>query len=271
MVAGEATDRERSDNTMATQKPHPKATVAIGYARVSTDSQVKAGVSLEAQEAAIRAHCLARGLTLDRILIEPGVSAAKVPLKDRPEGGKLVAAIARGEVGVVVVMKLDRAFRNAIETLVAVEDWEKRSVALHLLDLGGMSVDTSTAMGKMFLTMLAGLAEMERNVTSERTCSALAHKKAIGELTGTAPLGMRAVPSARTKTTRDGQVRHVMILTEDPQEQAAFARIRDLDRSGLSLRQIAAVLTSEGYKPRGKEWQYKTISRVLARSEGVTA
>ena len=248
---------------MASKQPHSAEKIAYGYVRVSTDKQAKNGVSLEAQQAAIEAHCKARGLTLARMIVDPGISAAKVPLRDRPEGAELLAAIERGDVGVVIVWKIDRAFRNAVETLLAVEDWEDRGVALHLLDLGGMTVDTSTAMGKMFLTMLAGLAEMERNVTSERTVAALAHKKAQGELVGRAPFGMRAAPSGRIKVLQDGTRKPILVLAPDPQEQAALARIRELADLGLGPHRICLALDSEGFKPRGERWNFATVKKSM--------
>ena len=44
--------------------------------------------------------------------------------------------VTRGEVGHVVATKLDRLFRNASDALVHVEDWNRRGVALHILQLG---------------------------------------------------------------------------------------------------------------------------------------
>jgi len=108
--------------------------------------------------------------------------------------------------------------------------------------------------------LVACFAEYERAVIRSRTKAALQIKKQRGELTGSAPLGMRAVKRG-----------DVMILAEDPAETAAFARIRELDRSGKSLRQICAVLETEGYKPRGSRWHPTTVSRALQRSEEVMA
>lgn len=241
-------------------------TTAWGYVRVSTSIQVRAGSSLDAQQRAIEAHCEMKGLTLARVIVEPGVSAAKTPLGKRPGGGELIAAIERGEVGVVVIYKLDRAFRNTIETLLAAEDWAKRGVAMHLLDFGGMAVDTGNAFGKFFLTTMAGVAEMERNLTAERVSDTLAHKIAQGELVGSTRLGHTAVLSGRERTMRDGTTKPIKILAPNAKEQAAMARAQAL-AGDHTLREIAAILTDEGFSPRGKYWHPQTISRMIAAKE----
>ena len=55
--------------------------------------------------------------------------------------------------------------------------------------MGGQAIDTSSAMGRMFLTMAAGFAELERNLISERTKTALQHKRKNGHLVGAVPYG----------------------------------------------------------------------------------
>ena len=69
----------------------------------------------------------------------------------------------------VVVLKLDRAFRNAVDCLATVEKWDKSRIALHIVDLAGNSIDSTTAAGKFMLTVLAGTAEMERNLPRSLT------------------------------------------------------------------------------------------------------
>ena len=94
-------------------------------------------------------------------------------------------------------MKLDRGFRNAGDCLATVERWERSGIALHVVDLGGNAIDTTSAAGRFMLVVLAGAAEMERNLTRERTRSALAGKRANGQRIGT-------VRTASTWTTTAG-------------------------------------------------------------------
>src|SRR5919108_4377485 len=149
---------------------------SIGYCRVSTEEQAKEGVSLDAQEARIRAYCASAGLALTQIIRDEGVSASK-PLSSRPGGAALLRAVARRQFRHVVVVTLDRAFRNTIDCLTTVQAWDLAHVALHLVDHGGQSINTKTAVGRMFLTMLAGFAEMERRVPPGRRTPAVADKK----------------------------------------------------------------------------------------------
>ena len=120
-----------------------------------------------------------RGLSLVEVVIDAGISAGK-PLAT-PEGGqRLLELVRTKQVSSVVALKLDRLFRNAADCLYTVESWDKAGIAMHLVDIGGASVDTSSAMGRFFLTVMAGAAEMERNQIRERTSMAMQHMKQRG-------------------------------------------------------------------------------------------
>lgn len=87
------------------------ARVVVGYVRVSTEEQAAEGVSLDAQEAALRAYSAMRGLTLVEVVIDAGVSAGK-PLSSREGGRRVLDLVKRGKVGAVIAWKLDRLFRD---------------------------------------------------------------------------------------------------------------------------------------------------------------
>src|SRR6266576_5058844 len=72
-------------------------------------------------------------------------------------------------------MKLDRLFRDAEDALRQTKAWDRTGISLHLVDIGGQSMNTGSAMGRMFLTLMAGFAELERNLIAERTTAVLAH------------------------------------------------------------------------------------------------
>jgi site-specific DNA recombinase len=92
---------------------------AVGYARVSTDEQAREGVSLEAQQSRIRAYAEAKGLALSDILADEGYSGKNLK---RPALQELLARCERGEVGAVIVLKLDRLTRQTRHLLSMVED-----------------------------------------------------------------------------------------------------------------------------------------------------
>ena len=105
---------------------------AVGYIRVSIAEQAREEISLEAQDARIRAYGAEAGLTLRDIYRDEGVSPAR-PLARR-EGG---AALARRETSHVILVRLDRAFRSTIDCLSTVQVWEQTGISLHLVDHGG--------------------------------------------------------------------------------------------------------------------------------------
>src|SRR5262245_40127695 len=131
---------------------------AIGYVRVSTEEQAREGVSLGAQEERLRAYCAMQGLELIDVVCEPGVSGS-VALLGRPAGARLAEAIRERSVEHVVALKLDRLFRDAVDALTQTRQWDRSGIALHLVDMGGQSLNSASAMGRLFLTVLAGLAE----------------------------------------------------------------------------------------------------------------
>jgi site-specific DNA recombinase len=221
---------------------------AIGYCRVSTDEQAREGVSLAAQEARIRAYCTAAGLTLVEMLRDEGVSASK-PLDKRPAGLALLRALARKQARHVVVVTLDRMFRSTIDCLSKVEIWDRAGIGLHLVDHGGQSIATSTAVGRMFLTMLAGFAEMERRLNGERTAAALRHKKGKRQAYSPTPYGF----------DREGDG-----LVVNATEQTIVQQVQQWHRQGSSLHQIAARLTAAGVPTkRGGKWYACTVSYLL--------
>ena len=145
---------------------------AVGYVRVSTDEQARDGVSLEAQQARIRAYAEAKDLKLAEILCDEGRSGKNLK---RPALQELLARCERGEVGAVIVLKLDRLTRRTRHLLSLVEDlFLANDIELHSV---GESLDTSTPHGRFVLTLFGGLAQMERELIAERTRTALAYKR----------------------------------------------------------------------------------------------
>ena len=236
--------------TMATTKRANESRGAVGYVRVSTVEQVEDGVSLAAQTAQIQAYATLRGLELAEVIVDAGVSGGDA-LDTRDGGARLLGLVKSKRVGAVLACKLDRLFRDAADCLSTTAAWDKAGVALHLLDLGGQSIDTGSAMGRMFLTMAAGFAEMERNMVKERTRAALAHKKSKGELTGSAPYGKRV--------SADG-----ITLEGCPEELEVVAIVRELQAAGLSQRKIAEELNARGLVNRAGGAFLKTqIARMV--------
>ena len=225
----------------------------IGYVRVSTEEQAHHGVSIEAQEHAIRAYATLRDLEVAEMVIDAGVSAGK-PLSTRPGGQRLLGLVSSPEITAVASMKLDRLFRDCGDALTVSRKWDRCGVALHLLDMGGQAVDTSTAMGRFLFSVLAASAEMERNLIRERTSAALRHKKGKQERTGEIPFGYRLAEDGRR-------------LVEDSDEQAVIKQVLALHRNGLSQRKIVSSLNADLVPARGSCWHRSSVRRILLLAE----
>lgn len=244
-------------HNMARKNKHQPTNKALAYLRVSTDRQ---DISMGLQEQRIRGYCVAMGLDLGHVLLEPDVSG-KVLLANRTEGRKIAAMIKSEGVSHVIALKLDRLFRNAADALTTAEKWLDQDVSLHLVDMGGQSINTGSSAGKMFFTMLAGFAEFERNLISDRITAALGHKKSKGERLGCVPYGFRAEKNVRSDL---GRTVSSAKLSPNPDEIGVITRIQTLRQSGLSLRAIATSLNTDGLRTRrGSEWVIQTVDNVL--------
>jgi DNA invertase Pin-like site-specific DNA recombinase len=220
------------------------------YIRVSTDEQAKEGVSIPAQVEKLTAYCKQAGLRVVETIIDNGVSAGKF-LSTRPGGSHLVELVRSRQVKNIVAVKLDRLFRSAADALTSVDNWDKLGASLHLLDFNGMSLDTSSPMGRMMLTMIAGFAELERNLCKQRTKDAIQHKKSCKQVYSRPVYGY--------VTDESGQ------MVEDPSEQEAICIMKAMKAAGKSLRAICSKLTELGYKTKrgGVQWYAATIKGIL--------
>lgn len=226
---------------------------AIGYVRCSTQEQVDSGLGITAQVERIRAYAALKGLDHIDIIIDEGISGGK-PLAGRDGGRRLLDAIRQHKADAVVMLKLDRMFRNATDCLATVETWDKAGVALHVVDLGGNAIDTTSAAGRFMLVILAGAAEMERNLVRERTRAALAVKRANGKRISRTPYGYDLGPDGAT-------------LVENDAEQAIIRDVLAMRNRGLSYERIAVALTDRGISTkRGNgRWNKATIRGLVKR------
>jgi putative DNA-invertase from lambdoid prophage Rac len=212
----------------------------FGYSRVSTSEQADEGVSLAAQAQQIAGYAMMKGWTVAEHFVERGVSGS-IPLADRPEGQRLLAAIGKGDV--VVSAKLDRAFRSAADALAVLEEFKDQGVGLHLIDLGGDV--TGNGVSKMVFTILAAVAEGERDRIRERIRDAKRHLTAQRIFSGgSRPFGYDIV--------QDGETRR---MVPNPAEMAVIERMQAMRKAGATYRAIGAVT---GHGP-------KSAQRILER------
>ncbi len=75
-------------------------------------------------------------------------------------------------------MKIDRMFRMTTDMLNTIDELADAGIAIHIVDMNGEALDTSTSMGRFFLTVMGAMAEMERGLISERTQEGMNQLKA---------------------------------------------------------------------------------------------
>ena len=118
---------------------------------------------------------------------------------ERPGFRALQRAVGRREVDTVVAWKLDRAFRNALDCLQTVEEWDRLGVSLRIIDLGGQPIDTKSAAGKFMLTVVAAVAEMERATSKERQRAGIEAARARGAKWGGRKTGSTTIDYRRAE------------------------------------------------------------------------
>ena len=217
---------------------------AIGYIRVSTEQQADEGVSLEAQKAKIAAWCLVNDYELVSVQVDAGISGKS--MEKRQGLQKALAGMKKDMV--LVVYSLSRLARSTKDTLAISEQLDKAGA-----DLVSLSerIDTTGAAGKMMFRMLAVLAEFERDVISERTSMAMAHKKAKGEKYAPLPFGYSEL---------DGR----LVAVES--EALVVAEILSHRQAGKTLVQIADDLNERGIEgKRGGKWYASTVRYLIQR------
>lgn len=215
---------------------------ALLYTRVSTGEQT---TSLQEQREKLLAYCAAKDLDAVEIIVDENVSGG-IALDDRPHGARIVELIRTKKITHIVASKLDRIFRDCADCLAKTREWDKQNLYLHLLDI---SVDTSTPMGRAFLTMAGAFAELERNLIRERTKNGMRHRKQHHKVFNHAPYGFDIKGDD---------------LIPNAAEQKVIRRILKLHEAGKTYRDIAAALNKSGVKTKlGKTWQPGTIHALL--------
>ena len=196
-----------------------------GYGRVSTDDQAN---SIEVQTQQITGYAMIKGWSVAHIFVDQDVSGS-VPLQERKHGAELLEVVAKGDI--IITSKLDRAFRSALDALKCLEELARLEVSLHMIDMGGDVVNNG--MSKMIFTILAAVAEGERDRIRERIRDVKRSKASAGLYNGGhAPFGFCVVDDR---------------LVADDAQQAVLARMRGLRHNGASLREIAQAAGELGF------------------------
>ncbi|HEY3366677.1 MAG TPA: recombinase family protein [Symbiobacteriaceae bacterium] len=222
------------------------------YLRVSTEDQAKEGYSLGAQRDRLGAFALSQGWTVAEYYIDEGISAKDMK---RPALKKMLTEIQRGEV--VLVYKLDRLTRSVADLDLLLRKWEADGALFRSCT---EDFNTTTAAGRLFIRLVADLAQWERENLAERTRMGMVKRAQEGEWNGgPAPFGYTAVETGE----RNGQKVKRMLM---PNEYAPVVReLYERYVSGQGMRTLTLWLNREkGIKsPRGGTFSDATVSGIL--------
>jgi DNA invertase Pin-like site-specific DNA recombinase len=221
----------------------------LGYARVSTSDQANEDrSSLQVQTDIIEGFARTRGVDKFgvQIFTDAGVSGA-VKLGMRRAGAELLETMKAGDT--VIASKLDRMFRSASDAISMFDLFKEKGVDLVLFDISNEPV--SAGVGKLIMTILAAVADMERIRIKERTAEGRKAAKAKGRAVGTVPFGYRKI----------GQTSE---LEPNDKELEAAAKMRAMYQCGLALPAISVGLEIDGFVSRsGKRYTPMAIRRVV--------
>ena len=146
---------------------------AVIYCRVSTADQ-----SCVRQKDELKRFAERAGYEVSGIFMETG-SGVRV---DRAERRKVMALAQAREIDAILVTELSRWGRSTIDLISTLQELESYRVSL--IAITGMTFDLATPHGRMLATVLAGIAEFERDLISERVKSGLAAARACGKVLG---------------------------------------------------------------------------------------
>lgn len=223
----------------------------LGYVRVSTQGQSD-NFSLEDQKNKIKSFCD----TYDHKVIDIFEDTKSGSSLDRVELKKLLDKLV-GFDG-LIVYKLDRLSRSAKDTLEIVEQLQKAGKTLISVS---ENIDISTAQGKLFLTMIAGFSEYERELIKERMTNGRKAKSKTGYAGGQPKLGYKV---KHETTSLNGKTIVNKSLVIDPKEQEIIKIIKNHKRAGKTIYAITKYLNEHGYKTKqGKEFKTTQVERVL--------
>lgn len=214
------------------------------YIRVSTEDQAREGYSIQMQKDKLQAYCISQGWDIEDFYIDDGYSAKDL---NRPEMKRMIANIEQGMIDCVLVYRLDRLTRSVFDLHNLLKLFEKHNCKFKSAT---EVYDTTTAMGRMFITVVAALAQWERENTAERVKANMYQMVKEGKYPG--------------GKVNFGYKLEKGKIQPNAEEAAIVNTIFDLYLEGNGDNRTATLLNSMGYRTRkGKLWTGKQIRDIL--------
>lgn len=214
------------------------------YERVSTEEQALRGFSIETQIENLTEYCQKNEMKIVDHYKDAGVSGGKAAFK-RPEMARLLEDVEAGKIDMILFTKLDRWFRNVKEYFKVQEILDKYKVewkAIH------EDYDTTTANGRMAITIFLAIAQNEREKTAERIKVVFEHKRKNKEIA----FGGKYAPWGYKKERDENGV---LRLIKDPETQEACQTFWDMMRKEGNMNKAARYVNQTyGFQRTAKTW-----------------
>lgn len=220
---------------------------ALGIVRVSSQEQAKdERFSIPHQKAHIAEECHRKGMDLVHVL-EFVQSGAKVLRSTGKEREIILNFISQNDIEAVIVHELDRLARSMLDTLLFVDELNKRKIVFMSVHDG---FDTSTAQGQLQMQILAAFAEYFRAQLAAKVLGGMTERASQGKPMGRRPFGYRF-----------GKDNYIV-----DEEEATVVKwiFNAYVKENMGLRAIAEALNKQGLRtPAGMAWSHVSVRQIL--------
>ena len=215
------------------------------YERVSTDEQAKYGFSIKTQIDALEEHCKENQMKIVDHYTDDGVSGGKAAFR-RPQMSRLLDDVKEKKIDIVLFTRLDRWFRNVQEYFKVQEILDAHGVEWRAI---WEDYDTTTANGRMSITIFLAIHQNEREKGAERVTAVLENKRKNRE----ACFGGPNLPFGYMKQKDDDGV---MRLVKDPETQQACQEFWDILIKSYNLNKAIRHMSNVfGIEKDWKSWK----------------